>query len=226
VPIPITFRVVNAREFESLLKGWRGEIRDWRRIWPKVSRFLEGLEKRQFESQGGAGEHGEWDPLTEDYAKAKAKKYGEQPILRANGRLARSLTDSSSGDAVRIYQKLSMTFGSSLPYAGYHQAGYRKSHLGRYGLLGTVVDRTFGVPKRRKKFADASDRVPARRPIDLTRADFDALMQVVMKASANAAVRWGFAASKSFGLGITDPGQARLLGQGMMVGDYMGLGGS
>lgn len=85
-----------------------------------ISRFRE-VEKQHF-AAGGNGQSGGFAPLKPAYAKAKARKWGNVPILTASGRMMRSLT-SDTGDSVVDRQPQELTIGTSLEYAGYHQTG-------------------------------------------------------------------------------------------------------
>lgn len=85
-----------------------------------IARFRE-VEKQHF-AAGGNGQSGGFAPLKPAYAKAKARKWGNVPILTASGRMVRSLT-SDTGDSVIDKQPQELTIGTSLKYAGYHQAG-------------------------------------------------------------------------------------------------------
>lgn len=93
--------------------------------WKWVAAEFQKIEREQFSSEGGSGQAGKWKGLSSPYKEIKAKKWGQQPILQASGRLYKSLT-SSGGDAVYEESNLELTLGSSVPYAKYHQRGTRK----------------------------------------------------------------------------------------------------
>lgn len=77
----------------------------------------------QFESIGARGGQ-RWQPLSERYAKWKAKKYPGKPILVRTERLKRSLSlGGSAPDQVAEFQPLYAVFGTSVPYARHHQYG-------------------------------------------------------------------------------------------------------
>lgn len=113
--------VINA--FQKVERG----ILDLRQLgtWKWVASEFYKVEKAQFGSEGSAGKSGKWKSLTSPYKEIKAKKWGDQPILQASGRLYKSLT-ANGADSVYEESNLELTLGSSLPYAGYHQKGTRK----------------------------------------------------------------------------------------------------
>lgn len=115
--IQFKFAVKNAEPVQFALRGIRGDLQNYTKIWPKVTGEIEKEEAALFSSRGATGAHGPWAGLTRRYLERKYKKYGAQPIEVASGRLRRALTDSTSGDAIRSYHPLSMQFGVSLPYA-------------------------------------------------------------------------------------------------------------
>ena len=67
---------------------------------------------------------GRYIDLTEKYKRRKKSKWGfVYPILKASGRLAESITDPSSADAIHyIVNKNTLVLGTSVPYAIYHQS--------------------------------------------------------------------------------------------------------
>jgi phage gpG-like protein len=64
-------------------------------------------------------------PLSPRYARYKAKRYPNAPILVRTGRLFRSLT-TNTDDTIADIQPDHLTFGTRVPYALYHQLGTRK----------------------------------------------------------------------------------------------------
>ena len=111
---------------DALQKVERGVL-DLRQLgtWKWVASEFYKVEKAQFGSEGSAGKSGRWQNLTSPYKEIKAKKWGEQPILQASGRLYKSLT-ANNADSVYEESNLELALGSSVPYAGYHQKGTRR----------------------------------------------------------------------------------------------------
>ncbi len=107
--------------FDVLAEG----ITDFRPVWPEIELQFFRAELEQFNTIGARGGQ-VWQPLSKGYAKWKAKKYPGKPILQRSGRLLRSLSVIGGADSVREQQPLSLTLGTRVPYANYHQRGTRK----------------------------------------------------------------------------------------------------
>jgi hypothetical protein len=108
-------------EFEGKVQFDRAFLRldstldDMRPTWPVVKRAIQFIEDQQFASEGAKGRSGKWKPLTRDYAKYKAIKYGSLPILQRTGALHRAMT-MTTGDTVIVNEKDEFGYGTSLPY--------------------------------------------------------------------------------------------------------------
>lgn len=106
-------------------------VSDYRPIWPLVEDDFYAQVKDQFKSEGAAGGE-KWQALTDEYAGWKAVKYPGKPILQRTGDLYKSLTSGSDPNAVKREERKTLTLGSSVPYAIYHQSpAPRKSTLPR-----------------------------------------------------------------------------------------------
>ena len=112
----------SSRAFRTLNEN----LRDFRPVWPEIHMYFLRGASEQFESLGARGGQ-RWAPLSEKYAKWKAKKYPGKPILVRTERLKRSLSlGGSEPDQVKEFQPLSATFGTRVPYARYHQRGTKR----------------------------------------------------------------------------------------------------
>lgn len=111
----ITIEVDGIRELDRAFVSTRGHLEDLRPVWPAVERAFQKVEDEQFKSEGAKGRSGKWKPLTREYAIAKAKKYGNKPILQREERLVRAMT-SNSPDTVVIKEKQEFGYGTSLFY--------------------------------------------------------------------------------------------------------------
>lgn len=120
-----TFEINGVREFDRAFNRVTDHISDLRPVWDKIERTFYQIEREQFSSEGSAGRTGKWKPLTRPYAKRKAQKYGVQPILRASGKMASSLTGKTS-DTVLIKDPQEFGIGTRLFYAAFHQTGTNK----------------------------------------------------------------------------------------------------
>ncbi len=70
------------------------------------------------------------------YAQAKLKKVGFQyPLLVRSGRLAASLLGPSNRDSISKITNLSLVFGTSTPYAIYHQSDRPRAKIPQRKIL-------------------------------------------------------------------------------------------
>lgn len=83
---------------------------------------LRKLEGKQFATQGAFASGG-WAPLAPSTVRAKARVGLDPRILHATGRLAKSLTGGAGG--IQIVNAHQFIFGTSVPYARFHQLGKR-----------------------------------------------------------------------------------------------------
>lgn len=79
----------------------------------------------QFATEGSYYMGEQWAPLSPEYAKRKMRKYGPMPILIATGALVKSLI-GEGGEHVKQIGPDHAVFGTSVPYAQYHQGGTGK----------------------------------------------------------------------------------------------------
>lgn len=120
--IRIGYEVNGVTRADSRLKGLDLGSRDLTLGFYSVQGELQRQEAEQFASEGAYGSGG-WPPLSEDYRLWKERKRPGVPILQFDGDLYRSLTQDSAPGAIREITPLSLTFGTSIPYAKYHQEG-------------------------------------------------------------------------------------------------------
>jgi phage gpG-like protein len=105
-------------------------ITDYRPIWPVIEDDFYAQEKAQFKSEGAEG--GErWQELTPEYAGWKAVRFPGRPILQRTGDLVKSLTSGNDPNAVRVRERKTLTLGSKIPYAIYHQSPKPRKRLPR-----------------------------------------------------------------------------------------------
>ena len=88
--------------------------------------------REQFSTQG-AHASGGWRPLKPATVRAKQRAGMRPQILQRTGSLLDSLTVEDDGNQVLQVRPDSLTFGSKLPYSGYHQRGTR--HMPRRAPL-------------------------------------------------------------------------------------------
>jgi phage gpG-like protein len=108
------------RAFQSLNET----VRDFREAWPEIHMYFLRATLEEFDAQGARG-GAAWQPLSESYGKWKAKRYPGKPILVRTERLRRSFSLAGQKGGDQIYDALpeSLTIGSAVPYARFHQRG-------------------------------------------------------------------------------------------------------
>jgi phage gpG-like protein len=98
---------------------------DARPLWDKIILDLRRLEEEQFADQGHRASGG-WQELADSTKARKAAKGREDPsrILYDSGDLFKSLTEAENDNAIRVSEHDEMRFGTTLPYAEFHQLGH------------------------------------------------------------------------------------------------------
>lgn len=106
----------------------RTAIADLRPVWQRFSITLRTRARIVFDTMANPFTGAPWAPVLPDYAKTKPA--GKQnKTLDYSSRLRKSLTSGSkSGDSIFIPEPKSMTWGTSVAYAIYHQATRRVRH--------------------------------------------------------------------------------------------------
>jgi phage gpG-like protein len=100
-------------------------IADFRPVWPAIEDEFRAHIADQFRTKGEEG-GAPWAPLSEPYAHWKEVHTPGRPILQRTGDLYRSLTEAHDSNAARVAEGKSLTLGSRLPHAIYHQKGTRR----------------------------------------------------------------------------------------------------
>jgi phage gpG-like protein len=96
-------------------------LTDYREVWPIIEDDFYALEAAQFKSEGAEGGE-KWPELSAGYAGWKEAHYPGKPILQRTGDLVASLTSGSDPNAVKREERKTLTLGSKIPYAIYHQS--------------------------------------------------------------------------------------------------------
>lgn len=105
-------------------------VADYRPIWPVIADDFYAEEKAQFRSEGAEGGE-KWQELSPVYAGWKKAHYPGKPILQRTGDLVNSLTRERDPNAVRFEERKTLTLGSKIPYAIYHQSPKPRKRLPR-----------------------------------------------------------------------------------------------
>lgn len=94
---------------------------DYRPIWGVIADDFYAQEKAQFKSEGAEGGE-KWQELSPETAAWKEVHYPGTRILERTGDLERSLTTEGDPNGVRREERKTLTLGTTLPYAIYHQS--------------------------------------------------------------------------------------------------------
>lgn len=118
-----SFSIDGVEEFNRGFNRIEQEIDDLRSVWPEVAKEFYQIEVEQFESEGSVGQSGKWAALSPAYAKYKAVKFPNQPILRATNSLFDAMTSLDAPGSIFRPEQSQLTIGANLDYSIYHQRG-------------------------------------------------------------------------------------------------------
>lgn len=127
--INITFSVVGGPEINRSLATWGAHIADMSEAWQQVGQDLLDSFRDNFTSEGGGfGGWSSWAPLADSTVAERARLGygGEHPILQRTGQLMESLTTEGAPGNVFEVGPNSLTVGTEVYYAPFHQFGTRK----------------------------------------------------------------------------------------------------
>lgn len=158
----IAIEVQGEEKLKVALTKMADAIEDLTPYWNDVQQEFYKIEKQAFASEGKTGASGHWKQLSMPYADIKARNYGDLPILELTGALKASLTSETATGAITKKEKDSLTLGSSISYAHWHQTGTPKGQM------------------------------PARPPISLTENQHAQLLRKLTKQLKGVANRNGF----------------------------------
>jgi len=94
----------------------------WQRMLPALRDYID----RRIATGGTHHNMPPFAPLSPRYARWKSRRYPGAPILVRSGRLRDSLTNPNHPDAIATVTPQSLTYGTSVPYAAYHQLGTQR----------------------------------------------------------------------------------------------------
>ena len=131
----VRFEVDPTRQFASTIEKVSKQVADLTvpltliaQSWFKTNRAIYSLK--------GPGKYVDLSP---EYKVQKRKEFGfVYPVLRATGRLEKSITDPASPESVnRIFNKNTVFLGTTVPYAGFLQEGTTRMPARPPVLLGS-----------------------------------------------------------------------------------------
>jgi phage gpG-like protein len=117
----LSFDSAGAQPFSLVLERWQHNLGDARPAFEAMAQYqVKTVNARQFREEGSV-ETGKWSPLSPLYGRWKARVRPGRKLLVFDGDLKRSMTVPGKG--IYIVRSNSMTVGTSVPYAIYHQKG-------------------------------------------------------------------------------------------------------
>lgn len=117
----VTFDAIGQDAVLARLKRMRERASDLRPAWRRVGDLIARYQRVRFRTEGAFPGTPRWAPLTPEYAAWKLATYGPKPILQREGDLIRSLTSRPMD--IERYGPRSAEYGTSVPYAHWHQTG-------------------------------------------------------------------------------------------------------
>lgn len=123
--IQITFDVSGIAIVQQKFASYGADVSDLSVPFAQIADDLQADFTLNMATEGGVFAGG-WAPLAASTIADRVRKgYGASPILYRTGRLANSLS-GDGGDTVKTVTAKSVTVGTSVPYATYHQTGTKK----------------------------------------------------------------------------------------------------
>lgn len=116
-----TFTVHGDKQLSRSLSRFGEGAKDMRPAFRLIAKSFRAIEKKQFDSGGSYGSGG-WAPLSLSYAEWKELNFPGMGLLQRTGALMASLVGKTD-DSIEEIEKLTMSIGTKLNYALYHQLG-------------------------------------------------------------------------------------------------------
>ncbi len=129
VPAQLRFRVTidGEAQLSRRVYGLMERLSDLTPLWTKIVADWKATQAKLFAAEGAFEGQERWAPLSERYARWKARHYSGSTLLIRDGRLYRATTNPEVQMA-----PTSLTLTIDNAYAIYHQSGRaRTSHLPR-----------------------------------------------------------------------------------------------
>ena len=116
---------VDNRAAVNMLTEMGVRAKDVRKVSTRVRKIYRRAEKQRFDTRGPG-----WAPLAQSTIERKARGNMDPRILRARGDLYDSLVKSRAENQVNVKRPDSFRFGTSVPYARYHEYAKKMSGPG------------------------------------------------------------------------------------------------
>lgn len=118
----LTIETVGEAAVSRQLRGLGERLTNSTPVWGPVTAELRRLTARQFATEGQSGSAG-WASLSPVTIARKQALGQPNRILEATGRLMRSVTTAQAQDGVDRRTNDTLQWGTTVPYAAFHQAG-------------------------------------------------------------------------------------------------------
>jgi hypothetical protein len=117
---PYTIKTVGADRAAKAINDTGRRANDVKPAGSKVRAAYQEAEAEIFRRNGGAVA---WKRLEDSTREVKRRLHQDNGILRASGALHKALTASRAKDQVDDRRAHELAFGTTLPYADYHESG-------------------------------------------------------------------------------------------------------
>lgn len=129
MPVAIDFKVLGETQLSRSLDRWATTVIDATPAFAELLDHMKEQVSEQFESEGGRGSGG-WAELKPETIEFKARMGYPLEILHRTLALKYSLTAKGNPDGgVAAVTPNSLTYGTDIPYAIYHQKGAPRANL-------------------------------------------------------------------------------------------------
>jgi phage gpG-like protein len=135
-----SYSVDNDNRFRDALKNASETVIDFRIPFGLILADFYKSQQAIFMLKGP----GQYPPISDKYGKRKQAKVGfKYPLLVRSGRLSASLLGPNNSGSIAKITKLSLTFGTSVPYGIYHQSDKARTKipLRKYLFIGPEAKR-------------------------------------------------------------------------------------
>jgi len=122
--IQIRVSITGQERLRQAFTKLAASIQDYSPAWDPITGIFQQAMRGQFASEGARGGK-KWAPLSRGYARWKERIAPGRPILTLTGDLVLSLI-RQTGDTIHEEQPLSLSLGTRLPYAKFHQRGTKR----------------------------------------------------------------------------------------------------
>lgn len=135
-----SYSIENDKEFRAAIEEAARKVGNLRFAFQEISRDWFKSNTTIFKLKGS----GLYPPLSDEYAKRKAKTHPGAPIMVRSKRLKNSISGQPNKDSIVKIGKAAMILGTKVPYGEYHQSDKPRSRLPlrKFLFIGAEAPRT------------------------------------------------------------------------------------